>query len=850
MLESKLEYTVNELLKNKDPKKNKMFLDVVGELLLQLPYFKMLMEEYPDPDLGPLMFINLVNHLIIQKFEPNSIIWEYNDDVTGVYIIITGEIKIFKHPHKSNLIRYKKTNKKNDLFINDNNITLSGKYTKATPKNIFNKNKQKIFKEERRSNFYRTSFFKMNTFKKKNNTKNKKSSSCINIKTNLELKLKNGKKDYKNGIFLTEKNFIYREPLECRELDYVETFGKMIGQDCLIQNLSYRTYGAETLTKSILGFLTSSDYHILFDKINSINRSNIISFLYNINYFNNKNNFVHKLYRGIKTILYSKGNYIYKQNEPFRSMFIIKKGNVNINLATITKVETDINSDLILGENNKKINHIKDLNEIDRFTSERFFELRGEYYEKKVYTIVNYGVGEILGNLEYFGKIKNYLCSAQCLNNVELYEIDIHLYKRIESPDNIEFLNKKTKKQLEFFKKRIREINFIHNKNNKDYYIGRNKFMKAFFHNNPASPLKEKSKKYINDSKNPIPIKIKIKNKKLNNTKISPFCSYEWASSGVFDNNFDINYNEKSTIMSPFITNNKEYTINFNDNKKCIINDRYNNNNNNNEINNNKEHNLLLLSSFNKNKNNLQIKFNQIKSTSLNQKKYRTLSLLNHGDKKTDKIMKPKKFDYSQIFAQIELRRFLSYYSFKSLSPKNHEQNKNNHNNVIDKYKVLYLKTPTKRALSSSTPLAISHASSPLNNNNTKFINKKLKKRFTVKEENKLDIKKEDKVKENIKKIENKFSDKIIHKHKHKMTTIDFSGYRVFLPKEEKGRNFKRYNSERMDEILSFGKKGNKKEFIKDKEDIINYKKKNIKRNTTINNNNLYKAIRIKSLSD
>ena len=58
------------------------------------------------------------------------------------------------------------------------------------------------------------------------------------------------------------------------------------------------------MTKSILGFLTSHDYHILFDKINAIKRSNIISFLYNLNYFNNKNNFVHKLYRGIKNILF------------------------------------------------------------------------------------------------------------------------------------------------------------------------------------------------------------------------------------------------------------------------------------------------------------------------------------------------------------------------------------------------------------------------------------------------------------------------------------------------------------------------------------------------------------------
>ena len=104
MLESKLEFTVNELLKNKDPKRNKIYIDEIGELFLKLPYFKMLMEEYPDPDLGPLMFRNLLKHLIIQRYDPNSSIWEYNDKVIGVYIIITGEVKIFKQPNKINLI--------------------------------------------------------------------------------------------------------------------------------------------------------------------------------------------------------------------------------------------------------------------------------------------------------------------------------------------------------------------------------------------------------------------------------------------------------------------------------------------------------------------------------------------------------------------------------------------------------------------------------------------------------------------------------------------------------------------------------------------------------------------------
>ena len=863
MLESKLEYTVNELLKNKDPRRNKIYLDEVGELLLKLPYFKMLMEEYPDPDLGPLMFINLLNHLIIQKYEPNSLIWEYNDKVTGVYIIITGEVKIYKPPNKAHLIRYKKIKRKEiNLFdeqdnLNKNKKTLSGKYKKAT-KNLFSKNESSTKIRTRRTSLYRASYFRKNTIVKKQKIRTNRSASCIclstDIKLEIDLKKKNNNnknngelKEYGDEISLTDINFIFRELLNYREFDYIETFGKMIGEDCLLQNLKYRPYCAEALTKCILGFLTINDYHILFDKINSINKANIISFLYNVNYFNNKNNFVHKLYRGIKTILYSKGRYIYKQNDPFRNMFIIKKGNVNINLVKIVKVETDVNPDLILGNNKyKNINHIKELKEIEHFTCDRIFEIKGEYYEKKIYTIVNYGVGEILGNLEYFGHFKNYLCSAQCISNVELYEIDTNLYKKIESNDNIEFLNKKTKNQLEFFRKRINEINIIHKKNNKEFYLGRDKFMKAYYHNNPPLPLKEKEKEFINNPNNPLPIKIKLKNKKLKNTKISPFTSREWASIGKeIKNNIDINKKineERPKSSSPFITNNKEYAKIFNENN--------NKNNNIFNINNNIEENMPLFSPKFQSTKSLQ--FNFIKSR--NKTRYKTLSVLKNEKCKKPKIIRKKErqFDYSMIFASNCYNKYLSY---SSLSPKNSINEKNTinriNNNFLNKKVHISFRTPPKDIYSFSSSKNITNVSSPKRN-----IFKKLNEQEESKKENEEENKNEI--------IEKKIlSDKIVNrKIKFNMgTTIAFHGYRVFLPKKidkKKIRELKRFNSYRIDNVNQFGKKNTilKKETEKEK-DYNNVKKNNnnnIEFNRKINNktktfinNNIYKPIRIKS---
>ena len=847
MLESKLEYTVNELLKNKDPRRNKIYMDEIGELFLKLPYFKMLMEEYPDPDLGPLMFRNLLKHLIIQRYDPNSSIWEYNDKVIGVYIIITGEVKIFKPPNKSYLIRYKKKKKKEEILIDENNDanknkkTLSGKYRKAT-KNLFTKNETIYRSKSRKSKLHRTSFFGKNTFLKKQKPKIIKSASSICLSTDIKLdfNIKNlnnnnnnniEQKEYGEEISLTEKNYIFRELPNYRELDYIEHFGKMIGEDCLIQNLQYRPYGAETLTKCILGFLTSNDYHILFDKINSINKANIISFLYNLNYFNNKNNFVHKLYRGIKTILYSKGKYIYKQNDPFRNMFIIKKGNVNINIVKIIKIETDINPDLILGKKYKIINHINDFEEIEHFTYDRIFELKGEYYEKKTYPIVNYGVGEILGNIEHFGKIKNYICSAQCISNVELYEIDLNIYKRIESKENIEFLNRKTKRQLEFFKNRINAINLIHTQNNKEYIIGKDKFMKAYYHNNPILPLKEKEKEYINNAKNPIPIKIKTKNKKLRNTKISPFSSNDLLSLGVEDKNelninSELNMNNNKFILpNNYMINDKESDDYFSDN---------------NNYGKNKDQNLSIISSERSGKNK---KYNRTNIFSV---------LNNEKNKSQKKCLKKRE---QECFGRN------IYLPFSSLSPKSSTIKekkiinfiRNANSRFLNKKKTLNIRTPQRNVyfLSNSKIKSNFSSSKMVNAINILKINQKLNLKDENEEENKNNnISKEIRSDKSVKR-NNKLNNS---------TMIAFHGYRCFLPKKiekKEGRDFKRFKSYKVNNLFQFR---NKNDNIFDERKEINHKysNKNIrininldrnedrKRKTTINRN-IFKGIKILS---
>ena len=569
MLEAKLAFEVNELLNNYDPRKKQFLLETIGELLLNVSYFKMFMENYPD--LGPLMYLNLINNLSFKKYKERSIIWDYNDPVDGVYIIISGEVKIYKPPDKSYLIRCINKNKKkisNPKKIN--NVSIFEQFAKINEihKPMLKLPKFSLNFLKKRSKVFGAELYKQNKqvlVKKHKHQKNQKcpSAKYFNI-FNLDIKEYNNISFKEQQISLTEKNYLFREPQETRRLDYIEKFGKMIGEDALLQEITHRKYACEAATNCILAFLNERYYHIFFDKINNTTRGAIISFLYKLNYFNNKNDFIHKLCKAMRLKTYKKGTFLYKKNMPFLYMYILKSGTVAINILKISKYKSDMNPDLIINSQNMKrsfssLNEIKKINKdketFERFTKERTFELNGEYSEKKVYTLVNYGRGEILGNIEYYLNLNKYLFSAKCLTDVEFYEIEMNTFRDIQKPNNIEFFDEKTRQQIKYFRKRINEINIIHKKNDEDQYTSRNKFMKIFFQRHPLSSLKI-NEKYINNGQSTQRINLRYKNKKFKKTNISPFSLYEFASALS-------NYKNKNT-KNLFITNNNNFTKIFN----------------------------------------------------------------------------------------------------------------------------------------------------------------------------------------------------------------------------------------------------------------------------------------------
>ena len=574
MLETKLEYSVNQLINNHDPQKKQLYLDEVGKLLLNISYFKKYMQTYPD--LGPLTYTNLINNLKFKKYKQKTIIWDYNDTVDGVYIIISGEIKIYKQPDKTYLKRCKNIQKrekaeKDEYIINKSkniNTSFVEKFGKTNKNQVSRATQYSINLIPRRSKIFCSNIPQPTKIIKKKRKKKLRKSLTAEFTSELNLDIPQHQNISNNElqITMTDKNYLFREPQESRRLDYIETFGKMIGEDALLQELTHRKYACETSNDCILAFLSAKNYHIFFDRINNSKKGNMILFLYKVNYFNNKNDFLHRLCKAIRIKNYKNGTVIYNKNNPFISMYIIKKGTVSINITKETKYKSDLDSDLVLKtqrikRKNKSYNDldkIKIKESLNHFTNDRNFELKGEYSEKKVYTIVNYEKGEIFGNLEYFWNSKHYLFTAKCITDVELYEIDIQVFKKIQKPYNIEFFLEKTKQQIKYFLKRITEINSVHTKNDDDQNKSRNKFMKIFYQRNPISSSKI-AEKYINNGKNFFPIKLRYQRKKFKNTKISPFYLYEYVSALNNKNN-----NKSQKTKNLFITNNLDFTKLFN----------------------------------------------------------------------------------------------------------------------------------------------------------------------------------------------------------------------------------------------------------------------------------------------
>ena len=355
-------------------------------------------------------------------------------------------------------------------------------------------------------------------------------------------------------IFLGEVG-IYKQKIiddEDSILEYTLLSGYSLGEEVFTNRYIYRTNKAKAKTFCILGRLSFIEYKRIFNKFLYEQNILINCFLKDLHLFNF--DYIEKLQRHMFLKYYNKNEYIFRQNEPFDTFYLIYSGTIRLIINLEKSVKSKIDQDLLIGNNNK------------RFTSSRLFELRGYYKEQVNYNLMDLTIGDIIGGVEYLNHYGNYKYDVKCLTDVEVLKVDLINFNKILIEGERLLFEKKIKNQMELISDRLNAIKERRNKIHiKDFILSKSKFTKTFLLNHPISKKNEyKAELLINCGLNPVKIRRnKFKIFHLNISKISSNIMEEYNKS----KNYKRKYSNKHLNLS------KDFLTNIGSNNKTQIND-------------------------------------------------------------------------------------------------------------------------------------------------------------------------------------------------------------------------------------------------------------------------------------
>ena len=452
------------------------------DIFKNLNCFHQLMLKYPD--IGDSLITEIILKLNIRKYNQFEIIWDDNKNyLNGIYVILVGVVNVYtyniQNKAKSNEIKlnisFKKVNKKYNNVSSKVNIPVVGK----------KKNNENV--EELKP-------LTMDFVAKKGDSIGNTFLKNINKKESLKHKIKFKKKEKKHEDILDNKHF----------------------------------YKIESKTKSIVAFLTEEDYFTIVDKIITKERHNRINFLHKIHYLPKDQTFIERFQNYITKKCFIKQSFIFKQNEEFKTFYIIVSGLARVSINFNRKFCCSLDFDVLIGNN---------INE--RFTSSRVFEIKGNYKEKENFMVVDLGEGEILGGIEFCKNMKNYIFTVECITDVIVYEVNLKLFNILLNYFSFKRFYNKIDNQLKYFKERILSINNFRKEKGKkdDYSFSQNKFIQTYKRGHPISAKKEA---YINRYINPFKFEKIIKSKEFKTIKTrynKDFKKIENKNESIIQNN-------------------------------------------------------------------------------------------------------------------------------------------------------------------------------------------------------------------------------------------------------------------------------------------------------------------------
>jgi CRP-like cAMP-binding protein len=493
MNDQEMEELITKLNQRINIKDNKFTLDQkTKNELKQLNFFHQIMIKYPDR--GDAIMNAIISNLYIRKYNQFEIIWDDNKkNLNGIFIVLLGMVNVY-------IYNFQNKSKSNEIKMN------------------------------------------LSLKKLKNNKDN--------------TPLKHNKKD----MTLKNNNLII-EDLKPLKIDYIAKKGDSIGNSFLQniekndkyknkykkhknnEDINQHFYKIESKTKSIIGYLNEDDFNIIFEKLITKERHERMDFIHKINYMPKDPDFIEKFQNQLIKKVFFKKSLIIKQNEEFRTFYIIKSGSVRLTIDINRHFFCSLDFDVLIGK------HIN-----DRFTSSRVYEISGNYREKEKFIIVDLGEGEIIGGIEFCKDIKKYMFTAECITDVILYEINIKYFNSFLKYWSFYNFYKKINTQLDYFINRISSINDFRKEKSKkdDYSFSQNRFIKTFQRGHPIS---EKKKEYIEKYTNPFKFEKGIKNREFKTIKTRYIKDYKIIQKR--------NKNKQKTISTfiSFITNLSNYQI-------------------------------------------------------------------------------------------------------------------------------------------------------------------------------------------------------------------------------------------------------------------------------------------------